>query len=951
MTRSASDDHAPRTSRSLYGSLLTRRTALTAGVTAASVGAFYAIESVAPSLHAALARSAVPLLLGAGGVAAVLAQQLFARLVRADDQVARLHSLKKEYGLAEDLALLGSWTYDVAADRYQWSAGTFRVFGVEPKLGAPSRRGFLICVHAEDQQRWQHALRHAIQHGEKLDIEFRYIKDGRHTIWVRGLARPEFDEHGRVVRLTGIAQDTTHARSLAAQLADSEAKFRDLTRMSADWHWETDASHRLSYLSETAEIGLGGWVRDWIGKREWELPAASFPPTDWHAHRALLDERRPFERLRFTRIDPDGNLVHIELAGRPLADKDGAFVGYRGVGRNITNERQQQVLLRIETEIAEIMREQSDPERVVTALLITLCGTMGWAGGAHLVPVAGRDAVTVRERWGSTAFTQMLAELPAEIALSADTVEARSFTSGKAVWLQDVSTQPAFAARYRTAQIGMASAFVSPVLDEHGRVMSALLFMSPVGFRADRFVSQVAEILSRTLSLYLQRKAAEHKLVQASLHDALTGLPNRVYVMHQLETKLRNGDHVAVLYIDLDRYKAINDTLGHAAGDQVLIEVAQRFRDAIRPDDVAGRIGGDEFVLLLSNAYDQGAVDATARRLLAAVERPFVLQGRAHFLSASIGVAMAPWHGTDAALLLRCADSTMYQVKSEGRNGVRFYSADQSAPQSEPMQLAAELPAALRRGELQLHYEPMVDSGARRLAGIEAVLRWQHPTRGVLEADRFLPSIEPGSAIKRELEQWMLARAIHDRVALGAQHWDGAPVAVNVSSRLLASTELVGQLASLLTKAGLPSRLLAIELTEGALLEDPERAAGRLAEVRALGVRVIVDHFGTGYGSLASLKALAVDGLKIDRSFTAKLASDRGNAAVVRAVTTLADRLGIAVIADGVATGDDLQTLREIGCSVVQGPLIGEAVSIDRLDALLRSLGSLRPPKLNAVTG
>ena len=928
--------------RAFYAGLRSRAGRGVALSSAAASTGLLALQKWWPQLHAEYAAPALPALTGVSGLLGLALVHLRGRLRHEAGTVAELRELRDEYSLAEDLGSLGSWTYDVATDRYHWSPGTFRVFGVEPELGAPSRRGFFICVHAEDQQRWQYALKRAIRHGERLDVEFRYIKDGRETIWVRGVARPEFDEDAKVVRLTGIAQDVTAARRLAGQLANSEAKFRDLTQMSSDWYWETDAEHRIVYLSDTADVELGPWVRDWVGRRDWELPAADFPRSDWDGHRDTLDKHLPFEGFRVARIDPQSNLVHLELAGRPLFDKDGAFVGYRGVGRDVTSQRQQQVLLQIEGDLAQIIRERSEPDEVLTEMIVSLCRTMGWAGGARLARVTGREAIAVRERWGGPEFLKMLSELPAEMPLMHDSVEGRSWAGGKAVWLQDVSTQPAFAARYGTAALGMSSAFLAPVLDEHGHVMSALLFMSPVGFRADRFVGQVAEILSRTLSLYLQRKFAEQRLMHASLHDALTGLPNRVFLTHQLETRLRRDERLAVLYVDLDRYKLINDSLGHSVGDQVLIEVARRFRETIRPDDVAGRMGGDEFVLLLDGALDDTAVEATARRLLAAVEKPFVLNNRAYFLSASIGIALAPRDALEAKALIRCADAAMYRVKSEGRNGLRFHAGDALDIAAGPAQLAVELPAALQRGEVELHYEPQLDVCSRELAGLEATPRWRHPARGVLALERFLPAADVSSALLRDLARWTLDRAIADRAALGREQWRQAPVAVDIAARVLVDDDFVPQLAALLHAHALPATLLRIEVHESGFTEFPERIAVQIGEVRRLGVQVVIDHFGIGCASLATLRTLPVDGLKIDSAFVAGLADDRGNAALVEAMLLVGSRLGLAAMADGVRTAAELKRLRELDCRIVQGPLISEPLASAQLAGFLQSLPLLR---------
>jgi diguanylate cyclase (GGDEF)-like protein/PAS domain S-box-containing protein len=902
------------------------------------VGARVVPELLGP----AAAVFALPVALIALGVIAFILLNVAEQLARERDVVSRLSALQSQYGVAESLAVLGSWVYDILEGRFYWSDGAFRVFGIDPHHPAPSPKAFIICIHPDDQARWQQAHRRAIKTGSEVRIEYRFTKHGADQVWVRSVARPELDRNGRVVRLAGIVQDITTMRVMAQQLAASEAKFRDLTQLSADWVWETDAEHRLSFMSDSAAAALGGnWIKGTLGKHRWEGRITDFPKVDWEHHRADLAANRPFDGFEFGMLDPQGNVHLVSLSGRPIFDEAGRFRGYRGVGRTVTQERQQQLLLQLEGEMASIMREQNDPERVITALIITLCGLMGWSGGAHLVQIPGTRAMTVRERWGAPALMRMLAELPAQVPMSADSVEGRAWATGQAIWLHDLAVEPDFATRYRTAELGQNAGFIAPIMDEHHNVLSALLFFGSVGFRAEGLLLQLAEILSRTMSLYLQRKSAEKRLMHASLHDALTGLPNRVYLTHQLEDTLKQQRAAAVLYVDLDRYKLINDTLGHSVGDQVLIEVGRRFRESIRPDDVAGRIGGDEFILLLRDLSDRAEIERIARKVLAAIEKPFVLLNRAYFLSASIGVAVAPDDGRDANLLIKCADSAMYRVKSEGRNDVRFFAGDLSDERSDQLQLGAEFPLALQRGEVDLYYQPVLAVGERRIVGIEGLMRWRHPIRGLLLPEKFLPAAEQSNLV-REIGLWAIRRALDDRVELGLDRFEGVAISVNISPRQLAEDGFLAQLNALLAERNVPPSLLRLELTENALIDNSDKTVALLAELRRLGVKVVIDNFGTGYASLSYLKNLPVDGLKIDRTFIRGLPADRGNAAIIQAITTLAGKLGLQAMAEGVETAAEMRALRTFDCDRMQGSFICEPLPLSQLKDFLESLPQLR---------
>ena len=878
-------------------------------------------------------------------------QQVLAQYSARREIGRRLDDLQSQYGAAESLAVLGSWVYDIASNRYHWSDGAHHLFGTNPSGPPPAPREFLESIASEDQRRWQDVHRRAIKHGSEARLEYRYKKPDGDLIWVRSVALPEMNRSGRILRIAGIVQDITAMSAMTQQLAASEAKFRDLTQLSADWVWETDTLHRLSYLSESAVPALGGdWVRAGIGRCGWEFATIDFPRADWEGHRADLEAGKPFDGFEFGLRAPDSTLHQISISGRPIFDAEGGFKGYRGVGRTITREHQQQRLLQFESDMASIMREHTEPERVITELIASLCRLMSWTGGAHLVQIPGTRAISVRERWGSAPVMRMLAELPIQLALNRDSLEGRAWSSGEAIWMPDLSAEYEFAMRYHTASLGQQAAFIAPILDEHHNVLSALLFFSPAGYRADTMFQQLAEILSSTISQFLQRKTAEQRLMHASLHDALTGLPNRVYLTHQLEEAVKVGRACAVLYVDLDRYKLINDSLGHSVGDQVLIEVARRLRESIRRTDVAGRIGGDEFILLLMDLRQREEIESIARKVLAAVERPFVLMNRAHFLSASIGVAVSPDDGRDAQHLIRSADSAMYRAKADGRNAIRFLAGEHSDARDQQLQLGIDFPLALQRGEVDLHYQPVLAVGERRIVGMEGLMRWRHPTLGLLMPDRFLPAAERSNLI-REVGLWAIRRALDDRIEIGLDKFRDVAISVNISPRQLGEDGFLAQINGMLAERSFPARLLRLELTENSLIDNSEKTVALLAELRRLGIAVIIDNFGTGYASLSYLKNLPVDGLKIDRTFIRGLPEDRGNSAIVQAITTLAGKLGLQVMAEGVETASEMKALRALNCDRMQGTYISEPLPLPQLKDFLESLPQVRQMHLVKTDG
>lgn len=855
---------------------------------------------------------------------------------------SRLTELMAEQQAAESLAMMGSWMFDMARGRMHLSEGGLKIMGLPAGETAISGRIFLERVHADDRERWRRLHRSALRQGTDARIEYRVIRPDGTTAWVRSVARLEAPTGRKSQVVAGIIQDITAMSDMSRQLAQSEAKYRDLTRLSADWVWETDEEGRLSYLSETADAAFGGsWIRQGLGKPGWEFKILDLPRVDWDAHRLRLSRREIFENLEFALIDPDGALHHVKTSGSPVFDDAGRFLGYRGVGRNVTREFQQRLLLQIEGEIAAVIRDHARLEDVLQQAIHRVCKLMGWNGGAHLVQIPGSRSVRLRERHGSAELLRIMAQMGDRLPIRPGSVEDRVWAQAKAHWVPSIAAESEFASRHRMAEASNQAALLAPLLDENNQVVSVLLLFSPTSFSAPTLIDRLGDLLSRMLSQYLQRKQAEDRLLHASLHDALTGLPNRVFLLHQLEELLRSARRAAVLYVDLDRYKFINDTLGHSVGDQVLIEVARRLKESLRRTDVAGRMGGDEFVLLLMDLSDRTQIEAVARKVLQAIERPFILMERAYFLSASIGIAVTPDDERDAQALIRAADNAMYQVKSEGRNDVRFFNGERSDDRTAQLELASEFPMALQRGEIVLHYQPVMAMSRRQILGIEGLMRWRHPQHGLLGPDRFLPIVERNN-LAETIGLWTIRRAVEDRLKLGLETYPDLVVSINLSPRQLLADGFLNNLNALIGERAFPARLLRLELTENALIDHSEQTIGLLTEIRRLGVQVVIDNFGTGYASLSYLKHLPIDGLKIDHTFTDGLPEDRGNTAIIQSVTTLTRSLGIEAMVEGVENARQLRALRSLDCDLMQGTYISEPLPMSELEDFLATLPQVR---------
>ena len=441
------------------------------------------------------------------------------------------------------------------------------------------------------------------------------------------------------------------------------------------------------------------------------------------------------------------------------------------------------------------------------------------------------------------------------------------------------------------------------------------------------------------------RDVTEHRRVQRELahqafHDGLTGLPNRALFLDRLAQALlrlrRENTNVAVLFLDLDRFKVVNDSLGHHLGDELLVAAAARLRACLRPSDTISRFGGDEFTVLMEHAGTREEAIAVAERLLASLEDPFSLNGQDVFVSTSVGIAVADTAEVDAEDLMRRADSAMYAAKAHGRGCVEVYDAAMSERAVARLALESQLRRAVERDEFVLHYQPEVSLVDGRLVGVEALVRWNHPDLGLLSPADFLP-VAADAGLLVPLGRRVLEAACRQLRAWWDVHGSDRPlgVAVNLSAPELSRADLVDEVALLLARHRLPAAALTLEITESVLMEDPEAVMGTLTRLKQLGVRLAVDDFGTGYSSLSYLKRFPVDMVKIDRAFVADLGGDTDDDAIVNAVMGIARTMGLVCVAEGVEHAAQLARLADLGCHVAQGFHLARPMPADGIDEVL----------------
>lgn len=732
---------------------------------------------------------------------------------------------------------------------------------------------------------WQAHQKHLQTHRPFTDLEYEVADPARagQTVWLRISGEPLFDAQGCFAGYHGFGWEVTAAKRTELELRHSEARFRDFADSLSDWLWETDEQLNYIWLSDSMSRITGKPTEAYIGQPmdRWHYE----PGTDLRAAREVqraLQKREPFSGFVFCTNDP-GYPLWVSKSGVPYFDAQGRFRGYRGVNRDVSVRQQSEAALREREERFAAIFHQS-PVGIIE--WDARSGVQQWNAAAERIFGWTREEILGQS-------TRKL--MPVQLHPQLDEIHYELMNGHQ-------QQQSVMQNLHKDGRVLICSWFNSAVRDEQGK---------PVG------------ILSIVEDVTAQKVTAE-RIEHLARHDALTQLPNRAYLMELLNAALEEargiGRPLAVLVVNMDRFKLVNDALGHTVGDQLLYSVAQRLREAVPADSTVARLGGDEFAIVLRNEGDAHGAQELGEKLRKALALPHRIDRHDVPCTPSIGVSLYPLDGTDALALLANADAAMTRAKALGRNNMRFFSASLRQAVAEQLELEFDLRQALARGELMLHYQPQVDAMTGAMVGAEALLRWNHATRGLIGPNTFIPIAETSGLIV-EMGAWVLDEACRQLREWHDQGLQGVTMAVNLSAHQLRDASLVPHVAKVLQRHGLQGSDLELELTESVAMEDPDATIEVLQELRELGVQLSIDDFGTGYSSLSYLKLLPIHRLKLDRSFVKDIETDPNDAAICSATIALAHKLKLAVVAEGVETELQRNYLLGNGCDYLQGYL------------------------------
>ena len=812
-------------------------------------------------------------------------------------------------------------------------------------------------ISSEDilgKTRWETGVRYDAGDRRRLEADmaarrpyrdFEYCRIGADGAehYVQTSGAPMFDAAGRYIGYRGIARDITERRRRELDLR----RFRAAMDATADAIYLIDrAGTRFIDVNDGACRMLGYARAELLGMDPRRVLSVS---RDDHqcADQAMLEGATDIQEIQALHLRKDGSRVPVEVHRRAQRSGDDWIIV--GVARDIsariqaehaisTNGKQQGLI----AQFGQQALAATDIDQLHEQAVAVVAAGMGLEFCAVLeCDAEGRSAVLRAGTGWRLEWTGRRLAAPGADGTQTQYVLAKR----EPLVVDDFTAETRFAPLEILAAHGIRSG-LEVVIGGAGAPYGILgvYARGPANFPQGSvaFVQSVANLLGTAV----ERRNFEARLAYLAQFDSLTGLPNRHLFRDRLgqmlEQARRNGWTVGVLYIDLDVFKVVNDTFGHAAGDKLLALVAQRLRACVRSSDTVGRLGGDEFAIVLANLAEPHDAELVAGQVVTALVRPFDIDGNLTRMTASVGISLYPGDGVEADVLLKNADTAMYRAKEQGRNNFQSYTAGLSDRMTRRWALAQELRRAVELEEFELFYQPQVSLATRRVIGVEALIRWNHPLRGLLEPGEFIGAAEETGLIL-PIGRWVIETACAQAAVWHGAGYPEISVSVNVSPVQIQRGNVPEHVEEALTRWGIAPGRFEIELTESVLLDGAETFVGVLGRLRRIGVSIAIDDFGTGYSSLSYLKHFPIDKVKIDQTFVRDIVTDQDDSTIVQAVIAMAHHLKLAVVAEGVETERQAGFLDRYGCDIAQGFLFGAPMRATAFGELLRDTGRIPP--------
>ena len=747
-----------------------------------------------------------------------------------------------------------------------------------------------------------------------------------------------------------LARDLTEERLAQATLTEAELRMQEAQQLShvGLWLWDeaTDAlqiSDELYRIHDLDPHEFDGTMSSYLSQLHADDRAAFAA-----ALRDALDSPEGLEE-EYRIVLRDGSTGWIYSRAERVA----GHAGLRGVAQDVTDRKRTADALREQASLLELLRriavaanEAADLEQALRSCMRDVCLHTGWPVGQVVFIEEGRVAPSwIVHTTDPAQYGKVISDRPTTAPALSGAL-ARALDTGRPVVAPAAGLDAGRWGR-AIADVGLETVIALPIVVRSEPV--AVLQFFGAAPPDDVLVTMVWDGANQ-LGRVAERARSLDELSHQALHDALTGLPNRNLLINRLKHALagqhRDPSPIALIFLDLDDFKLINDSLGHETGDDLVIEVARRIQRVLRPEDACARFGGDEFVVLCERLATEEAAINVAERILAAVSLPMSLRGQRNIvITSSAGIAIATGEAIAPEALLRNADLAMYRAKEAGRGQFKLFDSEMHEQASQRLTIANELRTAISEGQLRLLYQPQVETATGQIVGVEALVRWQHPVRGLLGPVEFIHVAEETSQIVA-LGGWVLTEACRQAAAWQADYPEcaGLKLCVNVSPKQLTRAELIDDVGTALAQSGLAASSLCIEITESVLMNDAEFFLEALLGLKMLGVGIAIDDFGTGYSSLAYLRRYPIDVLKVDKGFVDGLEEpDPRSTAIVAAVVHLAHALGVIALAEGVETGLQREALERMGCNQCQGYYFAKPVEPDAIATMLAGPASLAP--------